>query len=309
MPSISERQNQQQQINRLKAQRTLYDEVRKIKMIRLFGTVVLNAFWVYYATITWHSELIVVAGSGSIMLLEYLTEVFWQEKRHKKAVLVQELFDTEVLQLPWNEDHSLIGCRPLADEVDRWAGRYNEERYKNAPLQDWYSKKVDAIPLPYARLCCQKSNIDWDVQLRKHYIAGYLALVVGVVVLMGLAIYLWGLDEIQKLWLFIAAALPVARMGWEESKNNLKAIENLKNIREKINRKWNEVLNGEASEEEVTASARVWQDEIFRHRLLSPVLPRFLYKRKRSEDEAAMNSSSGALAEEMQAFLKTKARG
>lgn len=303
MSTISQKQNEDVHIRQLKAQRMLYDEVRKIKLIRLVGTVILNAIWVYFATTNWHSEFLVVAGSGVLLAFEYLTESLWQEKMHKKAALVQELFDTEVLELPWNEDHPLIGNKPLADEVARWAASYNEKRYRKAPLPDWYSKKVDAVPLPYARLCCQKSNIDWDVGLRKRYISGYVILLLSIVAVFGIAISFWGLAEINKLWIFFAAILPVLRIGWEESKGNFKAIENLKTMKNRIDAKWLEILQDEASEAEITASARVWQDEIFRHRLLGPVLPRYLYNRKRPKDEEEMNRGSSALAEEVLAVL------
>ncbi|MFQ5631914.1 MAG: S-4TM family putative pore-forming effector [bacterium] len=302
--TISQKQNEPEQIKRLQAQRMLYDEVRKIKRVRLLVTLVLNAIWVYYATTIWHSEILVVIGSGVLMALEYLTESLWQERVHKKAALMQELFDTEVLQLPWNEDHPLIGARPLADEVARWAAKYNEKRYQKAPLSDWYSEKVDTIPLPYARLCCQKSNIDWDVGLRKRYISSYIILLASIVAFFGIVISLWGLAEVNKLWIFFASILPILRIGWEATKGNFQAIENLKTMKSRIDSKWLEILQQEATEDEITAASRVWQDEIFRHRLLAPVLPRYLYDRKRPKDEQEMNRSSAALADEIRAILQ-----
>ncbi|MCA9741389.1 hypothetical protein KC734_07610 [candidate division KSB1 bacterium] len=299
MANIATRQNEPKHIAQLQAQRMLYDQVRKIKLIRLFGATAINALWVYIAISNWQSEIMVVIGSGLLVAFEYLTEQFWQERIHKKAVLVQEVFDTEVLDLPWNEDHTLIGSKPMSDEIAQWSARYNDKRYKDAPLQNWYADKVDQIPLTYARLCCQKSNIDWDVGLRKRYIFGYVLLIVAIVAVFAILIRFWGIAEVNKYWVFFAAVLPLLKIGWEETKGSFKAIENLKRMRNRIDAKWQELLQGEASDAEIDSASRVWQDEIFRHRLHSPVLPRFIYRLKRSEDEVTMYRSSEALADEV----------
>ena len=304
MSTISQRQNEPLHIHQLRAQRRLYDEVRRTKWIRIIGVLVLNTLWIVYASLTWHSELLVVFGSGILLVIEFFTKKVWQDPIHKKAAYVQELFDCEVLDLTWNDD--LYEPPPAADEVARWADRYNEQKYKNAPLSNWYSEKVDLVPLVYGRLCCINSNIDWDVSLRRLYLRRFWISVSGLIVFFSVLIYFWGLPEVNKYWILIASILPIFRVSWDETKGSLEAVENLKDTREKINRKWHDVISGKLAEKGLEQAARQWQNKILDHRKLSPVLPGKYYLKTRPQHEADMNRSSGALAEEVIAALKRR---
>jgi hypothetical protein len=299
---IAEKQNEPLQILRLKAQRRLYDEVRSRKTIRIIGIILVNALWVVLSTLQWHNEIITICGSGLLVGIEFLLKEFWQSSVHKKAAYIQELFDCDVLQLKWNDNlHDL----PLsADEVARWANRYNEKRYQKASLQDWYSKKVDTIPLVYGRLCCINSNIDWDVSLRRKCLRFFWTLILLFIGIVGLVTFLFGPGEANKFLIFFACITPIIRIVWDETVCNYKSIRNLKYIRNKIDYKWNEILSGKLAAEILEQAARDWQDAILRHRMESPVLPRRYYLRSRPKEEDDMNRSSGALADEIISALK-----
>jgi len=302
MSAISERQNEEIHVQQLRAQRRLYDEVRIRKWTRIVGIVLINAIWIVIAILKWQSELIVICGSALFIVVDFLLKEFWQDPIHKKAAFVQELFDCDVLDLKWKE--SLHGDPPAADEVARWADRYDEKKYQKAPLQNWYSQKVDTIPLVYGRLCCIYSNIDWDVSLRMMYLRRFWLAILGCILIIGVAIFFWGLTVVDKYWIFIASVLPFFRTGWNETVGNFKSIHNLKNIRSMINRKWNEVKDGKLDENELEQAARDWQNVILRHRQLSPVLPGKYYLKTRPKQEADMNLSSGALADDIKNALR-----
>jgi len=304
MSTISKRQNEDIHIQQLQAQRRLYDEVRKIRWIRIIGLVMLNAIWIVIATLKWQSELIIVGGSSLFIVIELLLNEFWQDPIHKKAAFVQELFDCGVLDLKWKEN--LYGDPPPANEVARWADRYDEKKYQKSPLSNWYSQKVDTIPLVYGRLCCIYSNIDWDVSLRMMYLKHFWIAIFIFIIFIGVLIFFWGLSEVNKYSIIFAGVLPLFRTAWVETVGNFKSIQNLKSIRTMMNRKWNEVKNGKLNESELEQAARDWQNEILHHRQLSPVLPSKYYLKTRPKQEDDMNLSSGALAVEISNAQKAR---
>lgn len=307
MHKISEIQNQHIQIQRLRAQRRLYDEVRRRKWIRIWGVVFLNGIWVVCATFMLQNNFLLVAGSGLIAMIEFWVEKSWQESVHRKAVLVQERFDCDVLKLEWNDN--INESPPLANFIVHWSDKYDEEKYRDYPLSDWYCKKTDLIPLEYARLCCQFSNIDWDESLRIKYIKRFVIVALAVVAAVALLIVVSGTQQVAKYWFLGACLLPLTRILWIETTKNFESISNLKSIRGKIEAKWHDALTGQLSVSVLEKAANDWQKKIFDHRLLSPVLPRSLYSHSRPKQEKLMNRSCEALVEEVLRALKQKKDG
>ncbi|MFQ5519524.1 MAG: S-4TM family putative pore-forming effector [Mariprofundus sp.] len=302
MHSILETQNQPLQKKRLRAQRRLYDEVRFRKSVRIWSVILLNAFWIIYATLVLQSNLFLVAGSGLLVITEILLEKLWQEPVHRKAVLIQELFDTHVLKLTWNDNVHEIP--PPVDYVALWSDRYDEQKYSKAPLENWYSPEVGQVPLEYGRLCCQFSNIDWDVSLRSRYIRWFVFLTACVVATALVLLIVFGEKVINQYWFLIACILPPGRILWAETTRNLDSIRNLRSIRQRMELKWRDVLTGQLPVATLETAARDWQQLIFNHRLLSPVLPGHYYLRIRPEEETKMNKGCKALVEEVLRALK-----
>lgn len=83
---------------------------------------------------------------------------------------LQEMFDTEVLALPWN--HVLTGD-PLSDEeVSRFSRRFRGDERR---VRDYYL--VAAVRAPYDVLFCLEQNLAWGSRVRRRY-AGLLITVV-----------------------------------------------------------------------------------------------------------------------------------
>jgi hypothetical protein len=167
---ISERQNEPKNLHLLAAQRQLYTEEKHrtylwyagATIIALLVTGALNAFSMYAALITLFAAIVAM---GEILLLPVI------KRRRTLAAGIQELFDCEVLQLPWNR---ALAQQPDPHEID-WAVERFKRRKNQAEewdsLRNWYgySPLIKTAALPLARIECQQENLYWDGGLRRFW--------------------------------------------------------------------------------------------------------------------------------------------
>jgi transposase len=71
----------------------------------------------------------------------------------------------------------LGGESPDEEEVIEYSTKYLAVDSQYSQLRDWYRVEVGTVPLHLARIICQRSNIRWDVKLRRRYGAVVLAFV------------------------------------------------------------------------------------------------------------------------------------
>lgn len=167
---ISERQNEPKNLRLLAAQRQLYTEEKHwtylwyivATTIALLVSGALNAFSGYAAMITLFAAIVAI---GEIFLLPVI------RKRRTLAAGIQELFDCEVLQLPWNR---FIAQPPDPHEIDWAVERFMRRKNQTAEwdsLRKWYgySPLIKTAALPQARLECQQENLYWDAGLRRFW--------------------------------------------------------------------------------------------------------------------------------------------
>ena len=299
---IPKRQNEKLQLDRLAAQRLLYDRTRKIKWRRFLIVFITTLIAIVVTKFILHSEVLMLLAAGVIWLFDHIVYRFFEEKRHDLAALIQEAFDCDVLDLPWN--HYINESRPPTDEVTRLAAQYDPEQYPDQPLKNWYSVEVGNIPLQYARLVCQKANIYWDEKLRRRYnryIAGFLA----VVLLFCLVIVtIFDFTIVEGLAFIVAAFVPLLSVTVRELEQNWRSVTILKETKERIDDLWQKIFYEEEKGEDLRQAARAWQDSIYRHRRNSPVIPRKIYRRLRNTYEKVMYEDSKALALEVINKLK-----
>jgi len=301
MKRIAEIQNEPLQLQRLAAQRQLYDEARRLQALRFFLAIPVAIAWAILANYLWDNNLVSLLGSGVLALLNLYPFTSWEAAYREKAAKIQELFDCEVLQMPRNIDS--IGNPPPVPFVVEYAEKYDPRNYPNQPLENWYSGPVDDLPLPFARIVCQRSNLSWDAQLRRRYVRGIVLFLVLLAALVVAAAWLLGLEKLDKLAYIIASLGPAASLGFNEIKTNLTAASSLERLRQRMDDLWQLAFRGKADEDELTRAARNWQNDIFQHRKNSPVLLRRIYNRFRDLDEEANYKGTDALVAEAKRLL------
>ena len=237
-----------------------------------------------------------------VAILDALVLEPLQRSWKRQAATIQELFDCEVLHLAWHEFK--VGSRPDAESIAEAAGKFQRKNPEYATLKDWYPVSVGRVPLPFARLICQRTNCWWDARLRCRYAT---AVVVGLAALTVLVFVIGLLGEmsLEKFTLAVLAPLtPALLWGMREYRGQREAAETVDRLKAYADRLWHKVMTSQLSSEQTDTASRELQNEIYDHRRQSPVIFDSLYRRFRRDDEAQMNVGADALVQEALRHLR-----
>ncbi|MBV6865020.1 S-4TM family putative pore-forming effector [Xanthomonas euvesicatoria] len=223
---------------------------------------------------------------ASLILLVMETALFdrIQKDRLKRGAKLQEQFDTDVFELPWN--HFVTGAPVEYEDVRRLSAKPLSKK-REAHFHAWYEVCIGRVPLHLARLIGQRTNISYDARLRRRY-GGWL---LTLTLLFGVALLYAGLykglqfpDLIMTL---VVPFLPVLTWALRERRQQVNAAISLTNLHGEWDKIWAKALGG-ADAAELTAESRSLQDAIYQHRERSPLVFDWVYSifRSANEDEA-----------------------
>jgi len=301
MNTIPIAQNSERQLQRLAAQRQLYAMAKTV-----FGWQVFVSGPVAVALAFCVIGFPHIKGYAALWgILVSLSDVFWltpwQKRLRNKAARVQELFDCDVLTLPWDELKA--SKRPEPELVKEQSVKYERWAVSMPPLSNWYDPNVGYLPLHIARLACQRSNCWWDAKQRRRY-AVWVIVGVSVVFLIMLCFAMGKDFTIEDFVLKVAAPLlPAMLLGIRQFAEQMEAASRLDTLKEHSERLWNEALNGK-SEAEITMCSRGLQNEILENRKRSPLVFDGIFKRLRRDYEVQMNHGIDEFVAEAKTRLK-----
>lgn len=165
---ILKRQNQDNHIDDLLAQKTVYSRAKIYQGLLIFITVPLPI--IISIIVKLDSKLI---DQSSYIFALYLVLAAISEKILEKiverlkniAASIQEQFDCEVLDIPTNET---LNSHFIDKETIR---RNSKKAKKNKSLvqkvTNWYSLNLKDVKTNIASLLCQRTNITYDFSVRK----------------------------------------------------------------------------------------------------------------------------------------------
>ncbi len=302
---IVERQNQPAAIEQLAAQRQLYRETKRVDAVRLFLSLVLalGSFALPYLWPPGTSWLRALAGLWLICDLAILRGL--ARDLHTQAALIQEEFDISVLMLPWNE--TAAGSRVAREHIISAARRSPPRDKAGEGLKDWYPD-VSGLPLPLARLVCQRTNIVWDGQLRQRYssVVFLLTLSLGI----GTLVYalFTGTTVLNYLLTFLPA-VPAMVLGAEIVKGQRAAAVRIEELRKLVQKAWDQATTGSLTAKKGTELSRQLQDQIFAGRKMNPLVPEIIYRLFRNPYETDSRECATRLVQEAAAGLDAKKVG
>jgi len=307
---IAQRQVETDNVQKLAAQRYLYSKAKRVMVFQLILSVLviilisiinlclknqsfMSIFGKQPIDIAW-----LVATSGILItILDLLCLSPVIENIKEKAAKIQELFDCDVLSLPWNE--IIVGKRPDLEDVIDNTNKYSATRkdlgYRS--LLNWYPKEVDKFPLGIARIVCQRSNMRWDGELRKN-ISFHLVMI--AVIMFGVLLIIGFIGELSLKTFFeaIALCLPIWVFSIRQIHQNKKAIESLERMKQQVGRAWDQAIKSSISSAKLNEIARQLQDSLFLNRKTNPLIFDFIYKRYRSTQESSMGYSCKNMIDE-----------
>lgn len=223
---------------------------------------------------------------ASLILLVMETALFdrIQKDRLKLGAKLQEQFDTDVFDLPWNR--FVTGAPVEHEDVRRLSAKLLSEK-REAHFQAWYEVCIGRLPLHLARLIGQRTNISYDVRLRRRYGDWLLTLTILFGVALLYAGLYKGLQFPELIMTLVVPFLPVLTWALRERMQQANAAISLTNLNGEWEKIWTKALGG-ADAEALTVESRSLQDAIYQHRERSPLVFDWVYFifRSANEDEA-----------------------
>ena len=295
-PPIPDAQNTALNLARLAAQRRLYSRAKTVEVVQLIFTVPVVVLWSFL--VLWHRQW----EAGAALYGEVLTmlDLFlltpYQRTLKERAAKIQELFDCEVLDLPWHDVK--LGPRPAAEEVLEWSGGVQRPEPDLSLLRDWYPVSARTLPRPLARLVCQRANVWWDAKLRRRYAGWVVGGVAAVTVSVLTVSFLGGLTFERFVLAGVSPLLPVLVLAHREYNEQMEAARTCDELRAHAERLWDAALAARVSPDELRVDGRDLQDEIYDRRRRSPLIFDWVYRRLRREDEELMNRGAEQLVEQ-----------
>ncbi len=311
MPNdIPKRQNEETFQNLLAAYSQAYDNVAFFGKIQTC-LVVLTA--VAVPLLNWKFEEFRPWGAGLSVVVTAI--VLWIElsiKRNQKlGATIQELFDTELFRLRWNQIR--VGEKPPEERIIRLHRKFYKNNSQNAEriqrLRDWYPPSAGKLPIELGRLVCQRASMAWDTDLRKLYCSVHTIAILCIVVL-GI---IWGLYQQLSfsdfLKLIAAPLLPVMLKLTRDLRKQKDSAAASERARQALTGTWEQAMEEKLSVEVLETDSRNLQDELFDRRSNASHIPSWFYLLKRDDFEAGMIGSAEKMVDEAAARSHTASLG
>lgn len=300
--SINQKQNSGEQIEMLAAQRQLYSSAKRImgaQMI-LAGPVAVTAtlIGIFYPEFKNYAALLGI----TILVLDLVFLNPLQKKLRSQGALVQEAFDTKVLDITWNEIK--VGKKPEPELIQEHARGFGSDKVKLDMLRNWYPTETQQLPLDWGRIVCQRANIWWDSNLRRRYANSILT----VLVLLAIILIWFGFSQAMNVTDFVMkVAVPLAalyKLGVSQFVEHRDAADRLDKLKDHAEKIWSEAING-AGIDVLKAKSRSLQDEIFDGRKRNPPIFDFIFFIFKNKHEEQMNRGAQALIQEARTINKS----
>jgi hypothetical protein len=286
---ILKRQNQDIHINELLAQKRVYSIAKNHQGFLIFISVPLP---IIISLVVKTNPILIDEASYIFVLYTIIAAVGEKilestiDRLKKIAASIKETFDTIVLEIPVNETLNLV----LIDReiIRRYSLKYKENQKIVQKVTDWYSLAIKKVDTNVASLLCQRTNITYDFSVRKRY--KYLVYLISSITFAILLIIALMNDLSLQGFLIevILPTIPVFMFSYKEINSNTESIDNLNHLRNLIESTLTKTNIDDNIDKE---HLRNIQDRIYNNRLLSPMIPDFIYNSLRPKLEDEMNYS------------------
>lgn len=269
-------------------------------------TLTVPAALVSSILMAWHPawKIWLTFFSITVALLDALCIARALARLKKRGALIQQMFDCDLFQLPWQQLR--CGSRPDPGEVMADGQDHLKEGTSRDRLLDWYPPAVGALPLWLARVVCQRASFCWDLAQRDRVRGGLTTILVVLTIAVFLIALLRG-DTVQQMILTVYVPLAPAvlwtlremlaqRDAIQADERGLAATESL----------WKQAMEKTAAEPEATRQTQFFQDALFDNRSRSPLVFDWIYRLLRKRKEAQMRFSADEMVNEAIAKLGLK---
>jgi hypothetical protein len=300
---ILTRQNKQEELERLAAQRELYSAAKRIFAVQAIATVVVPVIMACFA-IAFETWAPYIAWYGVAIFAVDLLAIDPQIKKLKiKAAKIQELFDCSVLQLSYSELKTVKEI--TVEDVLRYYKAHQKIAINIEKIKDWYPEAIGQVGLPVARIICQRSSCWWDKKLREEYCQRikYIIIFIVIGIISGC---LFAKTGTVQLILIFSALVPFFQFAIKQYNDNVDMNCRLKQLANYIEQVWRDIIKGTVNDPEIKNESRRIQDGIYDNRTLSPLIFDFFYKKSRNGNELTMNQAAQKYVDQYNDTIATR---
>jgi hypothetical protein len=264
MNNINKKQNEETQLEFLFVQRSLYSSTKKLFGWRTVIAVCLAVGGPFLTSLDSQISAYVAIIAVVYLLLDNLVLQKVESSQKITAAKIQELFDTNVLELSWN--NIVTGKQPDKEIIASILSKNSDRNYTALQLVDWYSSDVSKVDLDTGRFLCQRSNVWWDSSLRKKYLNFLYAF--SALVVLGLIITATALNLTMGVFIIgvLLPVIPLIELLIKQINEHHGSDCCSTDLKDNINDTLSRIINGEVINNPESL-ARTYQDEIYRHRV------------------------------------------
>ncbi len=295
MNKISTKQNEEQQLEFLFTQRSLYSSAKKLFGWRTGIAVCLAIGGPFLTSLASQISVYFAVVVVIYLLLDNLVLQKIESTQKTTAAKVQELFDTNVLEIPWN---NVVGKQLDKEIIASVLSRSDSRDYQALRLVDWYSPEVSKVGIEVGRFICQRSNVWWDSSLRKRYLNFlYVSSATGV-----LALIIVGIALDLTIGAFVIGVLlpiiPLMELLIKQINEHHGSDCCSTDLKEHLNETISNITNG-GTINNPESLARTYQNEIYRHRSKCPMVFDWMYWIFKDKQEEQMRFSVAETVKEI----------
>ena len=298
--NIAAKQNAEEQINLLAAASHIYGRAKLLMAVQFTLTVpaaLASALLMAWQP-TWKVWL--TFFSITVTLLDALCLTRAVARLKKRGAVIQQMFDCAVFELPWRPLR--CGSRVDSEDILTDAQDHLRAAKTRSGLPDWYPPEVKALPLPFARLICQRASLWWDLRQRDR-VRGALTAILTV---LAIAIFLIALargDTVQQMILTVYVPLaPAVLWILREILAQRDAIQADERGLATVEALWKQALEKRLDPADALNQSLLVQDALFDNRSRSPLVFDWVYRVLRQRKEQQMKFKAEEL---VQAALQT----
>lgn len=284
--TIFHKQNEALNLKLLAAQRQLYSEAKSInnwQALIVFTTAIVTPILAHYLpdfNDYWGLLGLLLGGiSFGILRNKAATKV-------EQATKVQEMFDTQVFDLPKNE--ALTGGDIGVLIWNKANKRHGQNEEKRKQLENWYPD-TSVLEPNVAILASQRANLSWDWRLRKYYVERFLNIFIILFLLITVGFSIWQEQLLLRYLLdILAPTLPLLFMLYETREKH-QAVWKRQELKQ---REIDQALKKHHSGKEKISMIhlRSFQDAIFKNRKENALVPDMVYGWIQTDYEADMDT-------------------
>lgn len=288
MKTLFTRQNEDQNVDCLCAQKQLYIEAKKVFMLQIILTVPVTILFTLVKIMLGFFQIdisaYVLVYGISLTLGDLLLINFIISDLKTKAAKIQEFFDCSVYELDWNK--IFVGKKPTKEIINNYSRIFKRSGKPLSKLVDWYPIELERFHPLKAIVLCQKTNLNYDIAIRARFKKKVLIVAALTLIILILASLIGNISLSNFIAQVASSFLPVFVLTIKIITDQNKTLKNSEDLSNTI-----EALL-ENDDEISLKDIRHIQDKLYSSRKDSALIPEFFYDKIRDELEKEMHHNA-----------------